>query len=130
MNDKLLASIFIGLLFFQAVFNKNLTSTPKSLQMKLWKWIPFWIYQVVIIGVILLEFIAPLVMVYSSIDDRFNIYGQYTIIALIIFTIMATILYHKFGSGSFYSHLAIIGGLVALLGLFRKNDFNMNKNDN
>ena len=122
MNNKLLASALIGLLFFQAAFGKNLTSTPAGLRAKLWKWIPFWIYKVVIVGVIILELVAPIVMVYSSVDDRFNDYGQAAILELMIFTVVATLLYHKIGSISFYSHLAIIGGLIALSELFRKND--------
>lgn len=126
MNIKLVASVLLGLLFFQAVFSKNLSSTPKGLQMKLWKELPLVIYKIIIIGVILLEFLGPIVLVYSSIDDEYNIYGQYAIIALIIFTILATILYHKIGSISFYSHLAIVGGLIALLDLFRKIDLKIN----
>jgi hypothetical protein len=122
---KVISSILLGLLYFQSVFSKNLSSTPKTLQMKLWKWIPFLVYQIVIAGVMLLEFLGPLVIVYSAINDRFNIYGQYAIVALITFTILAMIIYHKFGSGQFYFHLAIIGGLLALLGLFRKNDLNL-----
>lgn len=116
MNSYLqtVSAILLTLLYFQSVFSKNLTSTPKGLQERFIKALPMFFYKIVIIGVIILEFLAPLIIVYSTIDKRYREYGKYATLALIIFTIMATILYHKPLSGSFYSHLSIIGGLIAL----------------
>ena len=112
---KTLSAILLTLLYFQSSFNKNLTSTPKDLQQRFIKKLPLLFYKIVIFFVILLEFLAPLFIVYSTIDDEYKMYGVYSLYALIIFTILATILYHKPMSGSFYSHLSIIGGLLALL---------------
>ncbi len=75
---------------------------------------------IVIFLVIVLEFLGPLLIVYSTINEEYKVYGLYSLYALIVFTILATILYHKPMSGSFYSHLSIIGGLLALLVVFQK----------
>ena len=56
----------------------------------------------------------------GTINEEYKVYGLYSLYALIVFTILATILYHKPMSGSFYSHLSIIGGLLALLIVFQK----------
>jgi uncharacterized membrane protein YphA (DoxX/SURF4 family) len=116
MNSYLqtITAILITLIYFQSVFSKNLSSTPKGLQEHFIKALPIFFYKIVIIGVIILEFLAPLIIVYSTINKRYREYGKYSTLALIIFTIMATVLYHIPFSKSFYSHLSIIGGLIAL----------------
>lgn len=111
---KTLSAILLTLLYFQSVFHKDLISTPKGLQERFIKALPMIFYKMIIVCVIILEFIAPLIIIYSTINERYKDYGKYATLALIIFTIMATVLYHKPFSGSFYSHLSIIGGLIAL----------------
>lgn len=120
MNLETLSAFLLTLLYFQASFSKNLTSTPKGLQQKFIKKLPLFFYKIVIFLVIVLEFLAPLLIVYSTINEEYKVYGLYSLYALIVFTILATILYHKPMSGSFYSHLSIIGGLLALLIVFQK----------
>ena len=118
MNYETISAFLITLLYFQAVFHKNLILTPKGLQNKLIKQIPILFYKIIIIIVMLLEFVAPILITYSTINTEYREYGKYAIQSLIGFTILATLIYHKPFTGSFYSHLSIIGGLIALLLVF------------
>lgn len=73
--------------------------------------------------VILLEIIAPLVIIYyfmsGSGSGNYKTYAYYSVISLCIFTILATILYHPpkmlyKKSLGFWANLTLIGGLLLL----------------
>jgi uncharacterized membrane protein YphA (DoxX/SURF4 family) len=83
--------------------------------------IPLTLSKLVISGVILLEIIAPIIIVSYTFTGLFNLLPLYktSLISLIIFTILATIMYHNPFKGNknyytFMTHLSIIGGLLAL----------------
>lgn len=114
INFETLSAFLLTLLYFQSALNKNLTTTPKGLQERFIKSIPLLFYKFIIVCVILLELIAPIIIVYSTIDKSYRKEGKCATLLLILFTIVATLLYHKPLTLSFYSHLSIIGGLIAL----------------
>lgn len=125
-------SIIITIIFFLSGFNKfaNLDSVARGLQNQILTKglqipIPIIFFIIVVIIAALLEIVMPLVIVYASVDKRYNNYGVAASITLAIFTILATLLYY-FPPWPFYSstyvsfmmHLSIIGGLFLLAYVF------------
>lgn len=68
--------------------------------------------------VILLEIVAPVIVVYSIATKRYKKWAYYSVIALIVFTILATLLYHfpDFSnykrSLGFWANMSLLGGLL------------------
>jgi uncharacterized membrane protein YphA (DoxX/SURF4 family) len=120
MNLLFIASLFITLLFFLSGFNKikDFNQVTKGFVNK--TKIPLFLSKIVISGVILLEIIAPLIItLYSyNLNKSLYPYTKLSLIGLIIFTILATLIYHfpPVGSNyySFTSNLSTIGGLILL----------------
>ena len=120
MNLLFIASLFITLLFFLSGFNKikDFNQVTKGFVNK--TKIPLFLSKIVISGVILLEIIAPLIItLYSyNLNKSLYPYTKLSLIGLIIFTILATLIYHfpPIGSNyySFTSNLSTIGGLILL----------------
>jgi len=116
----LVSTIFITLLFFISGFHKiiDFKNTVKEFtnRMKF----PFFFSKIIIIAVILLEIVAPFIIaVYSyNSDPKLHIYAKLSLLGLIVFTILATFLYHfpPFGANyySFMSNMSTIGGLLLL----------------
>lgn len=126
MQILFIASVFITLMFFLSGFNKitdfsqvtkgfcNKTSLPLSL------------CKLIIVCVILLEIIAPLtIAIYTGspslqTNKMFRNITKLSILSLIVFTILATLLYHFPPYGSNYysvmSNLSTVGGLLLLKG--------------
>ena len=123
---KLIISVLLmNLLFFMSAIHKinNFSSTVKSLQAVFWvKNLPVQFFQLSIIGVIILLITAPMVMVYSVFNKSFRNYAKLCCYALIVFTILATLLYHFPTDPSerinFMKNAGIIGGFLALSELF------------
>ena len=86
--------------------------------------IPFNLYYLAIIIVIFLQICGSLTIIYSSITQKYKKESYYFILGLIVFTILATILFHMPPTGSnyhtFLNHLAVIGGLLLLADKFQK----------
>ena len=80
--------------------------------------LPLVLSKFIIIGVILLEIIAPFIISLSAFTSIKKIYTQLAIIGLIVFTILATLIYHfpPYAANyySFMSNLSTIGGLMVL----------------
>ena len=120
MNLLFIPSLFITLLFFFSGFNKikDFNQVTKGFVNK--TKIPLFLAKIVILCVILLEIIAPLIItLYSyNLNKGLYLYTKLSLIALIIFTILATLIYHfpPIGSNyySFMSNLSTIGGLILL----------------
>lgn len=112
------SSILITLLFFLSGFHKikDFVNVAKGFSSK--TSIPLTLAKLIIIVVILLEIIAPLIITLQSYQNNNIIYTKLSIISLIVFTILATLLYHfpPVGSNyySFMSNLSTIGGLLLL----------------
>ena len=125
LNSLNISAFFLQLLFVVAGINKIngfnatvdgfakvLTNFNISLQM-------IEIYQLIIILVIILEICAPAVVMLSINNYINKNYGKFAIISLILFTILATILYHNplmdsTQTMAMLKNLSIIGGLMSL----------------
>ena len=120
MTSLFLPSIFITLIFFLAGFNKirHFNQVSKGLSHK--TRLPLILSKLVIIMVIILEIIAPFMITVSAYYTSANMemYAKLSILGLIIFTVLATLLYHfpPYGANaySFMSNLSTIGGLLLL----------------
>jgi uncharacterized membrane protein YphA (DoxX/SURF4 family) len=79
------------------------------------------IYDFIILLVILLEIFAPIIIVYHYITGKYSSYSNYAVVSLIIFTILATFIYHPlditnyYKSIPFWANLSLIGGLMLLI---------------
>jgi len=111
----------ITLMFFLSGIEKIYTFSQTTMDFSNKISIPLILSKIVISGVILLEIIAPIIIITYTFTGLFNLLPLFksALISLIIFTIMATIMYHNpFKSSknynTFISHLSIIGGLLAL----------------
>lgn len=120
MDLILISTIYITLLFFISGFHKikDFMNVVKGFMNK--TTIPLSLAKIIISGVILLEIIAPFIIsLYSyNSNPKLYTYTKLSLLGLIIFTILATLLYHfpPFGENyySFMSNLSTLGGLLLL----------------
>jgi uncharacterized membrane protein YphA (DoxX/SURF4 family) len=125
MNIETIPPILLTAMFFLSGFNKinKFTKTVENLQSKINLNINENIYKLIIALVVILEILAPVIIVYYYITGK-DLVRQgtiYAIYGLIIFTILASILYHPlyvndyFKSIPFWANMSLIGGLLLLL---------------
>lgn len=113
-------ALLITLMFFTSGIEKIYTFTKTSLSFSKKINIPLTLSKLVISVVILLEIIAPLIITgYTSGLLKLLPLFKTAVMSLILFTILATIMYHNpFESSknyyTFLSHLSVVGGLLAL----------------
>lgn len=127
MSREIISAILILFIFVLSGINKtnSFQGTVKSLITKvpkIFKKLPMSLFQLAIIIVILIEILAPILIVYSYTGDetetklRINNCSIYT---LILFLILATLLYHypnnKDNLMRALLNVSIIGGLILLL---------------
>jgi uncharacterized membrane protein YphA (DoxX/SURF4 family) len=120
MNLVLIATIYITLLFFISGFHKikDFTNVVKGFMNK--TALPLPLAKIIISCVIVLEIVAPFIIsLYSyNSNPQLYTYAKLCLLALIVFIILATLLYHfpPFGSNyySFMSNLSTLGGLLLL----------------
>ena len=122
---KTIPPILLTAMFFLSGFNKinKFTKTVENLQSKMNININENIYKLIITFVIILEILAPLIIVYYYVTGKDLVQQgtMYAIYGLIIFTILATILYHPlyvndyYKSIPFWANMSLIGGLLLLL---------------
>jgi uncharacterized membrane protein YphA (DoxX/SURF4 family) len=119
IENPIFISVFLLSMFLVSGIDKifSFQETVDSLTQK----IPFsnLVNASVLVLVILLEIIAPLLVIYYFITGNYKKYAYYSVIILCIFTILATILYHppKFlykKSLGFWANMTLIGGLLLL----------------
>lgn len=121
MLPSFIPSVFITLLFFLSSFEK-IRLFPKStgkFAKKLGVSLP--LAQVGISGAILLEMFAPLIIYAYTFTGMLSLLPLFkmALIALIVFTVVVTALYHNPMKGkdkyyAFMSNLSTVGGLLAL----------------
>jgi uncharacterized membrane protein YphA (DoxX/SURF4 family) len=120
MNLILIATIYITLLFFVSGFEKikDFMKVVKGFMNK--TALPLPLAKIIIIGAIILEIAAPFIIaLYSyNANPKLYTYTKLSILGLIVFTILATLIYHfpPVGSNyySFMSNLSTLGGLLLL----------------
>lgn len=119
-NLVLIATIYITLLFFISGFHKikDFTNVVKGFMNK--TALPLPLAKIIISCVIILEIVAPFIIsLYSyNSNPQLYTYAKLCLLALIVFIILATFLYHfpPVGSNyySFMSNLSTLGGLLLL----------------
>jgi len=118
MNKLQIGTFLLMLMFLLAGINKigNIQKTALSLKNQVDLHISFNLYIFAIILVIILEIVAPILVMYSVYekDHKSRIYAKSSIYGLIIFTILATIIYHRNDKNIILSHLAVIGGMLLI----------------
>lgn len=120
---RLFAAILLTTMFILSGFQKIITyaKTVDNFKGKLNVNVNTKIYHLIIILVILLEILAPVIIIYHCITGEYSSYSNYAIISLIVFTILATLLYHPlditnyYKSIPFWANISLIGGLLLLL---------------
>jgi len=120
MDLILISTIYITLLFFISGFHKikDFMDVVKGFMNK--TKLPLLLAKIIISGVILLEIVAPFIIsLYSyNSNPKLYTYTKLSLLGLIVFTILATLLYHfpPLGSNyySFMSNLSTLGGLLLL----------------
>ena len=116
----LVSAVLINLLFFAAGVRKigKFPVTVKGFMNRMPSFVPTILGQLAIVIVILLEIIAPMIVVYSFKTKKYTKEAHMATLALLVFTIMATLLYHFPPVGGAYypfmSNMATIGGLLCL----------------
>ena len=117
MLDILYSSILL-FIFFMAGINKilNFSNTVSGFKKIFFLKLPNIVYNLIIIGVIILEIVGPLIIVYSFYNHEMYKLAYYSCILLALFTVAATLLYHFPPKGTeyyfFMKNMSIIGGLL------------------
>ena len=121
----LIYAFLILLMYFLAGISKavNFSSTVKGFNnMFFFKNMPTIFYDFAILGVVLLEILAPIVIMFSLYTNTYTDYAYYSSIGLAIFTILATLIYHFPTKGSqyyaFMKNLTATGSLMLLSTFF------------
>jgi len=122
MGDPKVSFTLIVLMFLMSGINKVYTfdTVVGGLKQKIQYDLPIVFYNIVIAIVILLEIIAPIIIINYAVTGSNKQWAYYSTIGLILFTILATIIYH-FPSCStytkcipFWANISLIGGLSLL----------------
>ena len=122
---NLIYAFMILLMYFLAGINKarNFSGTVSGFKnMFFLKKLPNIFYQLAIIMVIILEIVAPIIILYSLQTNMYNDLAYYSSVGLAIFTVLATLIYHFPPVGgeyyAFMKNLTATGSLMLLSTLF------------
>jgi uncharacterized membrane protein YphA (DoxX/SURF4 family) len=107
--NPLYPAILITLMFFLSGIEKIYTFSKTTADFASKINVPIALAKLIIIGVILLEIIAPMIIV-----GGYPPLAKQAILSLIVFTIAATVMYHTKHRQQFLTHVALVGGLLAL----------------
>lgn len=118
-KSEKLAIILLVLMFLLSGINKIflVNETVSSLQGKL-PYLGF--HNLIIVAVILLEIILSIIIIYYAISGNNKREAYYSVIGLIIFTLLATFIYHPPDftnykrSIPFWANISLLGGLLLL----------------
>jgi hypothetical protein len=92
----------------------SIGKTSKLLQSKCGMMVPLALCTVAIVGVIVLELLGSGVIVYSASTNSKKNLARLSIIGLIVFTVLATVLFHASEPSQILKNLSVIGGLTLL----------------
>jgi hypothetical protein len=120
-----LYAFLILIMYFLAGINKmmSFSSTVNGFRDKfLIKKLPNIFYNLVILGVVLLEIFAPIIIIVALQTNMYSQYAYYSSVGLAIFTILATLMYHfpPYGAEryAFMKNLTATGSLMLLSTFF------------
>jgi len=122
LENKLIISTLLVIMFLLSGINKlsGFSSVVESLKQKLQYDMSDNLYNLAIVIVILVEVLAPLIIIYYALTGNYKKEAYYSVIALIIFTILATLVYHFPDLNSykksipFWANISLLGGLLLL----------------
>ena len=123
MNSLFIASILIVLMYLISGYGKimdingNATSLKNMTNLNL----PFSLFLLAIVIVILLETVGSLSILYSSYTGKNNKLAYYSTYGLISFTILASLIYHmpiSMNNHALFKNIAVTGGLILLADRF------------
>ena len=102
--DLLIYTILLLIMYFLSGIKKINTfdSTVNSFSKKAHIDLERWMYEFIIFCVIVLEIFVPAFVVYNIYMNNYNYWMFYAVIALIFFTILATLVYHYPPKGAAY----------------------------
>lgn len=110
--------VLITLMYFVSGLKKsiNFNNVVLGFKKKIYINMPTYIYFIIILFVIILEILAPLFIIKASLNYNYKQFGLYSAYALVIFTILATLIYHfpPFGN-TYYPFISNITSIGALL---------------
>jgi len=117
----LISSILLTAMYFMSGLNKiqSFNDTSNGLSKKpFFKNIPKIFSKLAIVIVIILEILAPICIITAIYYPEFNLLASFSAVALALFTVLATLLYHYPPKGIefyfFMKNITIIGGLLSL----------------
>jgi len=116
----LIYAFMILLMYFLAGMSKiaSFSSTVDGLKAMLGVKMPNVIYRIAIIVAIILEIVAPLIIMLSLQTNMYQEHAYYSSIMLAIFTVVATLIYHFPTNESqyypFMKNITATGGLLLL----------------
>lgn len=117
----------ITIMFFVSGIDKivNLRKVATGLENRITLKFPFKLILFAILLAGLLEIVAPSIMMFSSITQKFPLVASLASVSLALFTILATLVYHfpPFGAKyyPFMSNITTTGALLLLAMVFRNN---------
>ncbi len=121
----LLYTGLILLMYFLAGVKKatSFSSTVKGFQsMFFLQKLPRIFYDLTILGVVVLEIFAPIIIMFSLYTNTYTDCAYYSSVGLALFTVLATLIYHfptnKGQYSAFMKNLTAIGSLMLLSTLF------------
>ena len=122
LENNILISILLLAMFFVSGITKIATfnETVASIQKRFTIITHEKLHQMITILVVLLEIIAPILIINYFINKTAKDYAYYSTLALAIFTIIATFIYHypDFSSYkrsiAFWANISLLGGLLLL----------------
>ena len=129
IENPMVSFTLLVLMFLVSGINKIYTfdGVVEGLKQKIQYDLPIVFYNIVIVMVILLEIIAPIIIINYGLTGNYKQEAYYSAIGLVLFTILATIIYH-FPSCSNYTkciplwaNISLIGGLLLLAKNIRVN---------
>ena len=113
MNTIVISILVLGL-FFAGGFSKifSFDSTVKGFMAN--TGLSIQLAKIAIVAAILIEIVAPLIVWAEKYHNK-SMYSGYALFSLIIFTILATIIYHKKDIPGTLKNISVIGGMLLLM---------------
>ena len=109
-------AVLITLMFLTSGFEKIVSFGKTVTDFSKKTSLPLFLSQLVISGVIVLEIVAPILVSSYAFTGLLPLlpWFKIAVMALIAFTILATLMYHNKNPRTVINHLSIIGGLLLL----------------
>ena len=121
MLPLFIPAVFITLLFFLSSFEKIYLFPVSTAKFSKKTGLPLILAQLMIIGAIIVEMVAPSIIAAYTFTGLPSLlpFFQYSVLALILFTVVVTIIYHNPFKNrekyyAFMSNVSTLGGLMAL----------------